>query len=36
MTAKLAIMSIRSVAVTAQRRIAQRDVCASFVTIAIG
>lgn len=36
MTAKLAITSIRSVAVTARRRIAQRDVCANFAMIAIG
>jgi len=36
MTAKLVIMSIRSVVVTAQRQNAQRDVCASFVMIAIG
>ena len=36
MTAMLAIMSIRSVVATAQRRIVQRDVCASFAMIAIG
>ena len=36
MTAKPEITNIRSAAATAQRRIAQRDVCASFVTIAIG
>jgi hypothetical protein len=36
MTAKPEITSIRSVAVTAQKRTAQIDVCASFVMIAIG
>ena len=36
MTAKPEITSIRSVVATAQRQNARKDVCASFVTIAIG